>query len=530
MKEIISKNKNIILVILIFLIFLSVLIIQNKYLSLYHDDYGYASLSYVYNVEEVNGTQYDFGQILEFLKGHYEIWGGRILYFLIEIVILRYGGIVAFRIIQPLIIAAIFFMIYLIIKSKLKEKINDWYIALATVSLYGVFEIMVVRTGIFWITASVLYVFPILFLLLFIYFYDKYTKIEIKKKINKILYIIMCGIFIFLASFSQEQIAIAMLSYIIIHLIYNIIKNKKFNKIDLLMTIISLIGFLILMMAPGNELRKLHPTSIDFYNSPFISRTINSIESIICNNFGIYNKIFSFIFFASAIYCSFITIKQTKKLKILSSISLISTSLIFFVNCIKQEGYFNYLYAVIKNETYKNLAIFFSIIQLALLLYSITVYLWNKKEYLILNLFYCGIISQAAMIVAPYFPLRSTIIFEVISFVLIINIISSIYQKIKIKRQILYIIIPILIVTSFNVIKITRGYMQNININNENDLILRQTSTEIKEGNEINEIYLKQLPNILYSGDQPYTEGNAYIEEWIKQYYDLPENINLIYK
>ena len=41
---------------------------------------------------------------------------------------------------------------------------------------------------------------------------------------------------------------------------------------------------------------------------------------------------------------------------------------------------------------------------------------------------------------------------------------------------------------------------------------------------------LKQLPNILYSGEQPYTEGNDYIKYYIRQYYNLPEDFVINYE
>lgn len=50
---------------------------------LYHDDYGYVSLSYAYIVEGVNGHSFNIKQLLSFLIGHYNNWGGR--YYILEL-------------------------------------------------------------------------------------------------------------------------------------------------------------------------------------------------------------------------------------------------------------------------------------------------------------------------------------------------------------------------------------------------------------------------------------------------------------
>ena len=234
---------------------------------------------------------------------------------------------------------------------------------------------------------------------------------------------------IFLATFSQEQIAVVGLMYIVIWTIYHIIKDKKVNKLDILFTIISLIGFLILMLAPGNEIRKQHPTSASFYQLPFLERTGKAIINIIVGNFKETNKIFSFLFFSTALLFSFCNIQKKQGNKYLNILSLISTSGIFLMTFIKQEGYFKYVYNLSSINLYKLLITAITVFQLGLIAYEITIYLWkqNKKEFTIL--FWCGILSQAAMAVAPYFPLRSTVIFQYIYYLIGINIIGEMYSE-----------------------------------------------------------------------------------------------------
>jgi hypothetical protein len=516
-------------VIIIFFIFFILLLLQNQSLYLYHDDYGYASLSYAYNVESVIGTQYNLIQIVEFLIGHYNIWGGRILCFFIEICLLK-SGIITFRIVQSLIITGIFFLIYLIAKKNIKLSLKNWQLALLSISLYGAFEIMIVRSGILWITASVLYIFPLLFFLLFVYLYDKEIIQKYNKKIIKTLLYVICGISVFVASFSQEQIAAATLLYIIITMIYNYVKTKKANKIDIIMLIISLIGFGILVLAPGNELRKMHHTSIEFYAMPFIERTLKAIPNIIICNFGQYTKLFSIIFYSTVFYCSYRLIIEKKGLKIISSMSFISIFFVILFSVFQNGFYFEYLYSFASNIYLKAIIVSLFLIQLLLIIYSLTLFLYHKKEYDIIKLLFCGIVSQIVMLLAPYFPMRSVIMFEIICFVIIVNVFQYMCLEIKEKKIGVYILFCISFILLLNYINISKGYYINKAINKYNHSILEKTSKNIANNENIEVIYLKKLPDILYSGDQPYYEGNEYILEWIREYYNIPKNISIIYQ
>ena len=109
--DVIKENK---FIFICFLTFFAFVMFQHSFLWMYHDDYGYASLSYAYNVQSVVGHSFNFKQLIEFLYGHYMTWGGRILYLGIECFILS-KSLIAFRILQSIVITFIFFYIYKII-------------------------------------------------------------------------------------------------------------------------------------------------------------------------------------------------------------------------------------------------------------------------------------------------------------------------------------------------------------------------------------------------------------------------------
>ena len=56
--------------ILIFLVFFILLLLQIHFVWLYYDDYGYASLSYLYNFTGNKGMHTNFNDIIQFLIFH----------------------------------------------------------------------------------------------------------------------------------------------------------------------------------------------------------------------------------------------------------------------------------------------------------------------------------------------------------------------------------------------------------------------------------------------------------------------------
>lgn len=510
MKDFIIKYK----IPIIFIVFFLIVFLEHQFMWLYHDDYGYASLSYAFNVDGVNGHAFNLNQLFDFLVGHYNNWGGRVLYFGIECLLLG-KSILLFKLVQSIVITLIFYYLYKILKKY--TKIEDYILAILSVCCYGFIEIMVIRTGIFWPTASVLYVFPLFPLLMFIYHYDSNNK--------KILHNILMGLLIFLASFSQEQIAVAVVAYIGIITIYEYFKTKKINKINIIMILVALIGFAILMLSPGTKIRMDHPSNGDFYTLSLFGKIARNYPNLIINIFSHYSKMFVMLLLGSITYLSYKNLKN--KSTILNKISLLSTITVLLLTVVSAGTYFEVMYELFGSNILKIATIGLFTIQLLFMLYSLIIYFVKNKKYLFIWIIIIAILSQAAMIIAPYYPLRSIIIFQILFYIIIIYCICDFLDKKKFKSV---VIISLVIVSLFNLFTIIRGYYRNNYVNKQNDKILIDASKDIKNGMDIEIITLKRLPDLTYSGDQPYTENNEYILPWILEYYDLPENVEIIYE
>ena len=161
------------------------------------------------------------------------------------------------------------------------------------------------------------------------------------------------------------------------------------------------------------------------------------------------------------------------------------------------------------------------------MLYSIIIYFYEKKQYIFIWITIIAVLSQASMIMAPYYPLRSVIVFEILFDIIIVYCIVNFINK---KQSKVIIIISIVFISLFNLFTITRGYYRNNYVNKHNNEILINASKELKNGKKIEKIELDKISDFIYSGDQPYVGNNDYILTWVKEYYDLPEDIEITYK
>ena len=512
---------------IIFFIFFLFVFIQHQFLWLYFDDYGYASLSYAYKVNGVNGLNYGLSEIFKFLGGHYNVWGGRILFYGFEISLLKLG-LPFYRLFQSLAITSIFVYSYLIISKYIKEERNKTLLALLMVLLYGTFSIATISTGIFWISASISYLIPFAFFLPFIYYLDKYHNHTFTKKLIKILSFIGLALMIFISSFSQEQVASVVLSYIVLYTVYDIWKNKKVNKDNIILCIVSLIGFLIMMLAPGNSARM--DENSGFYSLSLIDKMFNNFPQLLTINFSsIHNGFFAMIFFLVQLYVCYVNNNSNKN--IISKLALLSSFVIISISLFSGSFYFDYMTKYFNNNVIRKMLIIIMIIQVLLIIYSYILYFLKHKQITQIFILISAYASQAILLYSPTLPNRCSIPFMVLSFItfgtVFINILNKETKNYKFG---IYIVLILSIMSISNYYTITKGYYNNSSINKYNDKALKRYSKKIKNGDKVKKIKLKRLKDDKYTSTQPYMEGSEFISYWIKEYYDIPEKVELIYK
>src|SRR5574344_536632 len=157
-------------VLIIFIFFVLLTFLTQHFITWYADDYGYATLSYLPDFNGYMGNNPHFSDIFSFLQFHYFNWGGRVIYFFIEIIILQFK-LPIYHLFQSLVLTIIFYLLYkIIIKNHDK---SNYKVAIITVLSFGLIDIMTLRSGFYWASASCLYVYPLLPFFLFMYLYDE---------------------------------------------------------------------------------------------------------------------------------------------------------------------------------------------------------------------------------------------------------------------------------------------------------------------------------------------------------------------
>ena len=491
--------------IIIFLILFILISIEQHYSWMYIDDYYYATLSFLDNYNGNIGIHTNIIDIINFLIYHYFYWGGRVLSFF-KLIILQRIGIVAFRIVLSLILTFIFVFIYKIISKEEKTKNNVLVLFIAL--LFGLFELELMKSTVMWETAAVLYIFPVLSFFIYIYLYN-YKK---ESKINNLI----CAILLINATWSQEQMAVIVLTYIIYYLFYNYKTNKSFSRRDIFMLIVTIISFLLLYIAPGSYERiRLHT------DNNIGGNYIYHIYTILFSNFGINTKLFSIIFFGSCIYLSYQNKKENNNF--FNNFSFYLSLIIFMFSIVTYGGFFYSIYHIVDVNWYHNVITIVLLISFLIVYFSLFSYFYkrNKNNYVVLLL--AAFLSQAMMVFFMVFHLRSVIYFEFLMFFVFAFVFHDIYLKLKNKNNIYYFIIPFCVICFYNYFVVTYSYYENNDAFVYNDKILKMINEEIKNGKEITDVNLKQIKNYTSIITDPKEFEN--LQNAIKRYYDIPENI-----
>lgn len=495
-----NKKKTI----LIFVIFFILLLLQIHFVWLYYDDYGYASLSYLYGYKGPMGMNTSISDVIQFLTYHYNNWGGRVLWFFVEIILLKIN-ISAYRIVQSIITLSIFYLMYKLISKH--KNIDNYKLALTTVISFGLIELMVLRDGFYWFTASVLYLFPILPIMLYIYLTYKEKR---NLKIN-----ILCIFLLFIAAWSQEQVSVFIVAYVGLQFLYKLFIKKNVNKWDIIFLITALLGFGILMLSPGTRIRV--DGSSYFYSLNIFQKVARNIPLILTTLFGKDTKIFTILLLSSIV---FILSKNRNnfKYKWLLDITNISTIIIILITAFTNDGYITILNSI---GRFHYLIMILYCIQIGLPFLMLTICYYKNKEYMMSFIVIASICSQAVMLMAPYIPFRSMTIFEIMSFIIIISVGADLIKTKQFNYN--YVLIPLLAISIANYANITRGYYQNNEAKYNNNKLLIETSQRIKNGETIKSVGLSPI-RVLYGVYEP--EG---VYGLMKYYYDIPQNVDIKY-
>ena len=247
-----NKTKIITLCMLLF-IFCSMYLL-NHFTPLIADDFSYALTT------DKNHRIQSLMDIINYQANYYMNWGGRNIAHTIAQLFLMHSKSL-FNIFNSFMYTAMVYLIYKIAKGKNKEQ--PLYLLLIHLGLY--FTLPAFGQTNLWLVGSCNYLWTITIILLLIYLFlnKKY-----EDKVSTIILFLLLGI---IAGWSNENTSFGLFVILITTLIIKKIKNQKIYKWQISSSIGNLLGFLIMILAPGNFAR-----SEEFVDTnPFLIKIFN---------------------------------------------------------------------------------------------------------------------------------------------------------------------------------------------------------------------------------------------------------------
>ena len=507
------KGHEEIIVLFMFLLGWIALFIQHMNVGMFFDDYGNASLTYGYEVQGIKGTNFGLGAILEWAKWIYFNWGGRLIYACLFLIPLLKHGIHYFMLIQSVIIICILYIIYKTACKVTGKKVSIQG-GIITLVLYCLIQLGVHNNGTYWASASVLYIWPLLPMLLAMVYYNHVIEcIKNNKKYNKILFYIVEGILIFFTAMSQEQWGGALLVFFIFYIIFHHIKEiKRYLKVDLYAVIMGIGCYLPMALAPGNTARL---SGSDEFSKMSIVEKIQQNFPILLDEFMTDGLIYinKMILLATLLLTIVLCYKNKKsiwnKLLLLSSVAVSVCYYIFMskgITGVKME--------------------IFCVIFMADLAATAVTYLVSIGKVEFFAVLMAAEASVFCLVFSPYVVRRSYLGYIFIAFIYVTIAFIAI-SEIKIWRIVSAICVLFAIYTGLNnYYEILVGYYTN---NYYVEYNVKQCEQWSGEKYLVLYKYPPQYSGYRNMSISDNTKYKGILEHWVKRYYGLDKDVEFIW-
>lgn len=519
--------------------------------------------------------------LFRYFTTHYTSWGGGYT-----------GVLVIIALGLPSILWKTFFTIMLACFVGLTTKMlcknhqtYKWLTALVLWASVFVLSILVSREVIYWLDGGMAYLFSMF--QAFLVFYFMYTRLfqDVSKKYD----IVLLPIVTFFGGWSSAQSGLAAVAITVILILWRrFIDKQPIKKLYYISAILSLIGFMIFYFAPGNSVRMDTFTEYESYNLfQKIGYRIGSVTSHILNNTQSEFTAAPIFVYLTIGLTAIVDLKyslktKNKKLKIFRMICsayaiLFLLSFMFsVVDILPLSPGFQYIYKYINLLTAGEHGIlgYFGIIPLLIaalaaisnLVSGYFISREHKNPFLITAIF-IAYLTEFAMVMAPYSPIRTTFytiafMWVAIAYLILIakkddintfGIITIVFTSLNLYLGLIMLILYAIFIfilpkakftptaqiylflSVFTMISITNyakiliNYHRNRVIDEENITRIINAKTTYDETGKLPEtLYLVRPHNVLYGFTG--LAGIDWVESAVNDYYGLPITLNLEYE
>lgn len=241
---------------------------------------------------------------------YYQIWGGR--YFsnlVLSLNPLYFKSFLGYKLFTLFIMLMFVYFLFSLLTELPKNSLNFKNRILLTLSIIFLYLYAMpsVSQSFYWMISSVIYQTGLILIMMFLKFYMKFLRE--KNKSSGILLKLILFLLIIAVSGSSEISMVIGIMIISTLAIINVLSNKKFNPLLLLLIFTSIIFSLVMLFAPGNSIRALqYPDNHNFILS--LTLTFSTLTEYLI----------SWIFQTPLLYISLLTIPVTCKIKMNSSL------------------------------------------------------------------------------------------------------------------------------------------------------------------------------------------------------------------
>jgi hypothetical protein len=272
-----------------FLFFFVFLLAQHWLVFPYHDDWGYATLSYSTEVVTGVGRAFSQADLIQFLYQEYQSWSGRFFPFFLQINLFKYG-VEFVRLVQVFVLVLIVFSA-VFVSQRRRELWSS--LLLVPVAYLLALPTFVTAGGLYWFSASIAYAWGV-----------SLFGVATALVIHKGYFNWPSTVLVALAALFHEQMSVAMFAFMLSYTGFLSLQraSTKFLWQELPHHLIVLVAALLVILAPGNFVRR----NVSTYPHEGIFATIwansNDIATFLLNSEGVPISLFfvlSLIIFAS---------------------------------------------------------------------------------------------------------------------------------------------------------------------------------------------------------------------------------------
>lgn len=519
----------------VFSIFYLFLLMQFSKVFIYYDDYGYLSLSYG-TIMDVTGSDYNFSELLAFMKGHYFHSNGRLPYMFLYCFIHMIGGIRGVQVFMATAVLAVLVLLFLtavrmLERGEKQEKkvvlnpIEKVLLAVFVCFLYGTLGIMLQRMGTYWYAASFIYVVPaITFIAFAVCFYG--TVFHPAEGKNGIYRAGACVFLGFFSAWSQEQWFVTTVSFAFLCLVYKFVRNRKIQVFDLLTFSACVGGGLLITLSPAVAARMNSEGNAAFASLSFFGKLGRNIPLLMNLFFSGDNLRYMVIFFPAMILLGGMMARRDRKW---AGFHLTFAVLSF----IAAAGYLVKMKSgIFSPGAYAPLTANILLLYIAFCFVEVILFYRNEGQIFGAFVFTAAVLSVGSAAIVPEVPLRIFYPFLYLSWLLFAFLFGRvlIWESGHLPVRSACLLCFLAAVSIPNLKSIYMGYRLNYQVLMYDDAVFKESAEAIRQGEEISSIEVYELPDMLCKNEVVYDENFSFMNVWMRQYYDLPESVEFDYR